>query len=162
MCHKYDFVVVNLKVISKIPRNGRIRMTTDGFFTLVDENIFNSLMRKLYGESRYKTVKNLNYFLSEIESLLRLLYSNKVEETETDENRSTIGQIATVYKELENSIVGFENLKSTYEQDKLTVGKIEVIIDKVHMFMQEIRVKSPTIPVFAAENFSAITSNIEE
>ena len=162
MNNKYDFVIVNLKVISKTPRNKRLKMTSKGFFTLEDEHILVPLKRLLYGDGRAKLIRDVNFLLAETYSQIKLLLSSKhldttknvtrtlntakFEESDTDERRIVLTEINGIYRELEKSINGFENLKSTYENDKLIVGELELIVEKIKSYMAEIEVKLPDIP----------------
>ena len=147
MNNKYDFIIVNLKVISQIPRNRRLRMTTKGFFTLEDDHILVPVKRLIYGDSREKLIRDINFLLAEVYSQIKLLISSKHLEAEedTEEKRLTLAQIAGIHRDLERSITGFENLKSTYESDKLMFGELELIIDKIRSHMTEVELKVPGV-----------------
>lgn len=153
MNQKYDFIIINLKVIAQTPRDRRLRMTGKGFFTIEDDHLLVPVKRTLFGDGRQKLIRDFNFLLEETQAQTKLLLSSKhLEGEDTDDKRTTLGQIGGIHRELENSIVGFENLKSTYDADKLTVGKLELIVDKVRSHLAEIELKVPNVQ----ENISPI------
>jgi hypothetical protein len=171
---KFDFVIVNLKVIAQVPRNRRLRTTTNGNFTLEDNHLFIPLRRILYGEGRIKLIRDIKSLLIEVQSQIRLLLSSKhldktvvrnvksnqgnsVTPTDyeiatsnsryiSDERRSVTDQLTIVHRELERSISGFENLKATYSSDILMVGELDYIIDIVKSYIHEIEQRGSIIP----------------
>jgi hypothetical protein len=151
--YKFEEILVNLKVLSQTPRNRKLRMTSNGYFTLEDNNILVPLKRLLFGENREKLVRDLNYLFSGVGALVKLLLSSKfIDEKDTDESRKVLSQIAAIHRELENCLIGFENLKATYEPDKLMVGELEVMMDKVRAQIADIELKLPNV----AENIPPI------
>lgn len=75
--NKYDFVIVNLKVIAQVPRNRRLRTNANGNFTLEDNHLLVPIRRKIYGEGRDKLIRDIKSLLLEIQSQIRLLLSSK-------------------------------------------------------------------------------------
>lgn len=176
--NKYDFVIVNLKVIAQVPRNRRLRTNSNGNFTLEDNHLLVPVRRKIYGEGRDKLIRDIKSLLLEIQSQIRILLSSKhldkhvdkqhgSESTRddvgsnevvkgsrfiSDEKRAVMDQISTIHRELERSITGFESLKATYSADILMVGELEHVIDTVRLYINEIEQKVPDV----AENASAV------
>lgn len=151
---KYDFIIVNLKVIAQIPRDRRLRITGKGYFTIEDDHVLVPLKRTVFGDGRQKLIRDVDFLLDEVQSQIKLLLSSRYLEAgeDDDDKRATSTKIVAIYKELDRSILGFNNLKSTYDSDKLMVGKLELIIDKVQKFMNDIEMKVPNV----RENISLV------
>jgi len=173
---KFEFVIVNLKVLAQIPRNRRLRTTTNGYFTLEDNHLLVPIRRTLYGEGRDKLIRDIKSLLAEVQAQMRHLLTskhlsgedsddNESEQKEkpsantnaklsvaTDEKRIVLEQLSSIHRELERSITGFENLKSTYVRDILMVGELDHIIDTVRLYMNEIEQKIPDV----SENISPV------
>ncbi len=143
----YDYIIVNLKVFAHVARNQRICMTSKGYFTIEKEYIWQSIKRFLYGESREKLIRDINFLISQVYAQIKLLITSKHldDEEESDSKRAILNKIGSIYRELERSLTGFENLKSTYEADKLMIGELELIIDKITAHMKEIELKLPRV-----------------
>jgi hypothetical protein len=169
MSEKYDFIIVNLKVIAQVPRNRRLKSTADGYFTLENNDIWVPIRRKIFGEGRNKLVRDLKSFLLLIESQLRLLIAKHIEDiqkpeneasnttmntklTSLDEKRLVAYQLSCIFRELHRSITGFEGLKATYEADILMVGELENIMERVRLLKDEIEEKYPDV----GENISPV------
>jgi hypothetical protein len=161
MTSKFDFIIVNLKVIGQTPRNRRLRMTSKGSFTLEDDHLLVPFKRRLFGDGREKLVKDVTFLLDETAGQIRLLLSSRYI-TDSDESasaahsvdrRDVVNQLESIYRELSRSIRGFLNLKSTYESDKLMVGELELVVDKIEKFKSDITRKLPYLVVNDHEIF---------
>ncbi len=158
MTSKFDFIIVNLKVISRTPRNRRLRMTSKGSFTLEDDHLLVPLKRRLFGDGRDKLVRDVTFLLDETAGQVRLLLSSRYltnynSEDMSIERRDVISQLESIYRELSKSVEGFANLKSTYENDQLMVGELELVVEKVEKFMLDISRKLPHLADESVENF---------
>lgn len=144
--NEFNFCIINLKVISQIPHNRRLKTTSKGYFTLEDDNILVPFKRALFGESREKLVRDMTFLMNKISAQSKnLLQSKHLTEEDTDEKRIILSQIASLYRELERSVPGLENLKETYENDKLTGAQLDSIKDLVLELMREINLKVPNV-----------------
>jgi len=166
--NKFDFVIVNLKVIAQVPRNRRLKTTSNGFFTLEDNHLLVPLRRKIYGEGRNKLLRDIKSLLVEIQNQVRTLLPRLQSDSENDdvdsdnakgklypptnEKCSVREQLICIHRELQRSIHGFENLKSTYSSDILMVGELEHIVDTIRIYLNEIEQKVPDVE----ENIPAV------
>lgn len=149
---KFDFIIVNLKVIGQTPRNRRLRMTSNGSFTLEDDHLLVPLKRRLFGDGREKLIRDVSFLLDEIAGYVRLLLSSRHLALDANDQsgldidrRDTENQLESIYRELVKSVKGFLNLKSTYEPDKLMVGELELVVDKVQKHMTDIGRRLPRL-----------------
>ena len=153
MTQKYDFIIINLKVLSQTPRNRKLRTNSKGYFTLEDDSIFLPVKRMIWGESRGKLVRDINYLISETQEQVKtMLLSKCLHEKKdhdivdvNDDKRILLNQISSIHRELEKCIIGIDNLKTTYSDDKLTSGELEYISDKIGELMNEIVLKVPNV-----------------
>lgn len=162
MTQKYDFVIINLKVLSQTPRNRKLRTNSKGYFTLEDDSILLPIKRKVWGESRDKLVRDINYLLSETRDQIKTLLlskslNDKKDDGINDDKRTLFIQISSIHRELERSLDGIDNLKTTYSDDKLTSGELEFISDKIEELIKEIVIKVPNVctdtrPIFVCND----------
>lgn len=141
----YEQIILNLKIISQIPRNGKIRRAGYGGITLEMESIMTPLKRTIYQDSRSQGISDIKSILQESYSLLKLLLNHKLvvafEHKETDENRYLLQQIYTLYHEFQMCLPGLENLKGTYRFDIKSVASIQFAIDQVKIQLEDIKRK---------------------
>lgn len=151
MDDKYESSILNLKIIAQIKRNGKLRKLSRGSITLEDENILVPFKRRLFADSRHQTMVDINSILNEAFSQSKLMTSSLNLETDydtndiSDETRTTLEKLTNLYREFCRSMVGLENLKSTYRDDVKMVAKIELVIEKVQSHLGEITRKLPFI-----------------
>lgn len=179
---KYDDIILNLKILSKIPRNGRIRKSNLGKVTLEDEGYLLSLRRRYYADSRRQAVNDITLILNdafdETHKLLesRYLMSSRengrdrdfIEDQFTidkalggdsgtsssfeDRKKRILDKLSIMYRELSRSTSGLENLRSTYTDDVSTVSALDWMVDKIQLELAEIRNKCPSLVSEDANN----------
>ena len=142
---KYQQIILNLKIIGQIPRNGKIRRAGHGGITLEGESILTPAKRTILGDSRNQSVSDINGILQESFSLLKLLLNHKLvvagDYKETDENRHLLQQIFTLFREFVNCLPGLENLRGTYRYDIKTASSILFVIDQIKLQIEDIKRK---------------------
>jgi hypothetical protein len=142
---KYETILLNLKIIGMIPRNGRVKRSSNGTITLEGDNILVPLKRYFLADGRRNTISDMNSILNETGSQIKLLLGNTnvvdVCYKLTEENRHIMLQITNIYKELEKSIDGIENLKVTYRDDVKTSALLDLILSKIKVQLDDIRRK---------------------
>jgi hypothetical protein len=102
------------------PRHHRLCTTGDGNFNIESTHIFVPIKRYIFGENRAKLMKDVNFLMGEVK--IAIDFFNEHDDFE---------KMDCLARELHKSISGFDNLKSTYESDKLMIGELEVVIDKI-------------------------------
>ena len=82
-----DKLFINLKILSKIQKNGRISRSSDGIIALEHETFYQSLKRFVTSDSRRQSVFEINSIINEtIECMSNIvnskfmnkMYSNKL------------------------------------------------------------------------------------
>lgn len=132
MDNKFDFIIINLKVLSQLQRMQKVRTTSAGYFTIEHEHLLVPIKRTVYGDSRDKLIKDMNNLLQEITMYVTWL--------ENSENNGS--KYIALQKELTKCLQGLENLKTTYEGDSLVIGELELIVDKVISFIGKLEAKN--------------------
>lgn len=147
MERKTDSVMVNLKILAKVPRNGRIRKTRFGNITLESESIMLPFKRALYQDNRHQAMVDIQGIVQDAFTDVRTLMNSKylLEPHHSDEQERVVEKLTIFYRELENSITGLENLKVTYADDISTTATLDLIIEKINLQLAEIRRKFPDI-----------------
>jgi len=147
MNEKYDGMILNLKNIAQVGFNGRLRRTSKGSVTVEEDHILVPLKRRIFSDGREATVIDIRSILNEVFAYNKLLLSSKhlIEPVKTDEQRKHLEQISNLYRELERSIQGIENLKSTYKGDVDICSKLELQIENILSHLADIKRKLPDI-----------------
>lgn len=132
-----DSILVNLKIISKIAPNNKLKIANNTT-SIEKEGLAAWLLRWYSGDSRLKTVNFIKTIVSDsiniTTDLMNSTYINNkgrkaaYEETEFTKALSTLFLIRT---ELENSKTGIINLQKTYDMDIQIISQLEVLINKI-------------------------------
>jgi hypothetical protein len=132
-----DNILVNLKIISKIAPNNKLKLIHNTT-TIEKEGIANWLLRWYNGDSREKTVNFIKVVLADAinmtNDIMNSTYINNrnrrttYEETEYTKSLSTLFLIKN---EMYNSKTGIVNLQKTYELDIQIISQLEVVMNKI-------------------------------
>jgi hypothetical protein len=133
-------LLVNLKIISKIEKNGRITRSKNGVINLDYDTITQPVRRYFNGDSRNQTIYELDSIANEcittLTSLLNSKYLTEIHRGTTNRRRlySSINLLITKIKE---SFTGLENLKFTYIDDLNVSSQIDIIILKLRETVED-------------------------
>lgn len=145
--NKYDNVLLHLKILSQIPRNGRLRRTNNGSVTLEADGILVPLKRFIYRDDRKQAVIDINSIVTdafmEIKSLLTSKYMSGERVSGSDEERETVSRLQLLYVELEKAYIGVHNLKTTYQTDIPITSQIDIVLNKMQSMLGEVKRKCP-------------------
>jgi len=157
-----DKLLINLKILGKIQKNGRISRSCDGLISLESERIYQPLKRFVNSDSRKQAVFEINSIVTEcIETLSHIVNSKymsrqkplykpndsyKIEDgrnyekssMQTIEFNKLCEEIYLVMREMEFARVGIENLKFTYQNDPNTSSQLDIIILKIDTTLRDI------------------------
>ena len=145
-----DYLFLNFKIISQIKEGQKLRIRKfNGLDVLdIDNRIIYKYLRGFYGDNRDTTIiviKNLVDLAYKItDDILQEEFNTKTENPhqkkspfESDDDNTIL--FRKLVLEMENSLVGLENLRSTYTDDismismlDLIIGKIKLRIDKIN------------------------------
>jgi hypothetical protein len=135
-----DNLLVNLKILSKIQKNGRISRSYDGVISLEQEVVYQPLKRFLQCNSRKQAVFEINSIINEcIEIINHILNSKHTNKNfcNTEEYIKNCELLGLLIKEIKNAKVGIENLKFTYQTDLNITSQLDIIILKVNSTIKD-------------------------
>lgn len=134
-----DTLLLDLKIISNIKEFDKISIKKN--IEIDTPHIFQSVSRKLNGDSRERTIKYISDVINNIFLILdNLLKEETKTEIITTENylnkkynfkSETVSIYQTISQNLAESIAGLQNLKITYLNDITTTAKIDMLIIKI-------------------------------
>ena len=139
-----DKLLINLKIISKIQKNGRITRSYDGIISLENNVFYQAIKRFISNDSRKQAIFEINSIISEsINILHHILNSKYMNKTfnETDEYIKNCENISLILSELELSKQGIENLKFTYQNDPNIISQIDILILKINTTIKDVNNK---------------------
>lgn len=132
-----DSILVNLKIISKIAPNNKLKIANNTT-SIEKEGLAAWLLRWFNGDSRIKTINFIKTIIADsiniTTDLMNSTYINNrgkkttYEETEFTKALSTLFLIRS---EMENSKTGIINLQKTYDMDIQIISQLEVVINKI-------------------------------
>lgn len=139
-----DKLLINLKIISKIQKNGRITRSYDGIISLENNVFYQAIKRFISNDSRKQAIFEINSIIYEsiniLNHILNSKYMNKTY-NESDEYIKNCENISLILSELELSKQGIENLKFTYQNDPNIVSQIDILILKINTTIKDVSTK---------------------
>jgi transcription elongation factor GreA-like protein len=125
-----DKLLVNLRILSKIPKNGRITRSIDGVISLENYGYLVSFKRFLTADSRKQTLIEIDKILSSCISKFKEILHKRSSSKEL---------LEILQKEIEHSTAGLENLKTTYQDDQSMVSHLDIFLLKTYTLISEIK-----------------------
>ena len=125
-----DELILELKIISNIAKGGKLT-SENGKLKIDDRYNFQGLRRQYNGDSREKSIELVSNLLNRIYDYINLLI-------ESDNKEKIKNNLTKFENELKNTIIGLENLKSTYQGHVETISKLDIIIDNIKTKITEI------------------------
>lgn len=136
-----DNLLINLRILSKIQKNGRITRSYDGVISLESDKYYQPIKRFLTQDSRKQAVFEINSIIVEaISTLGNILHSRYMSKVfcKSDEYLKNCENIHMLLNELEQARRGIEHLRFTYQNDLNTVSQLDIIILKINTTLREI------------------------
>ena len=132
-----DTILVNLKIISKIAPNNKLKLINNTT-TIEKEGMAAWLLRWYNGDSREKTVNFIKTVVNDsiniTNDLMNSTYiNNRSRKTVYEETEFTkaYSMLMLIKNEMVNSKTGILNLNKTYQLDIQIISQLEVIINKI-------------------------------
>lgn len=147
-----DKLLINLRILSKLQKNGRITRSYDGIIFLErNDTFFQALKRFLASDSRKQTVFEINSIVSECYLILFNILNAKhmsKECCETDEFVKGCESLQLLLNEMTAAKVGIENLKHTYQTDQNIISQLDIILLKMNSTIKDVNVKLQGLMTF--------------
>jgi len=133
-----DSTIAGLKVISMVPKNGKLSVKK-GQICLESQLKAQGLRRWINGDSRDMTILHVKNTVSNAFKIGRMLMSSTAESAcSVMEETMRIWTLEKISTELEKSEAGLLNLKTTYADDSLMLATIDVMVDRQRAHRSEI------------------------
>ncbi|NBP01190.1 MAG: hypothetical protein EBU90_13835, partial [Proteobacteria bacterium] len=130
-----DNLLINLKILSKIQKNGRIARSYDGIISLESDTYIQPVRRFLSSDSRKQAVFEINSIIAEsiaaLNTILNSKYMNK-NFCQYDEYAKNCENLQLLMSEMELARMGIQNLKFTYQNDQNIVSQLDIVILKIN------------------------------
>lgn len=154
-----DKLFINLKILSKIQKNGRICRSSNGIITLENETFYQSIKRFMANDSRQQSVFEINSIINEtiecMSNLVNSKYMNKQYNT-TDEYYKNCEVLHLLLIELFNAKCGIENLRFTYSSDPNITSQLDILIVKINSSLKDMQHKLDYFHSFLPESYKLI------
>lgn len=163
-----DTILVNLKIISKINSNDKLKLSN--YSTSIEKESLTSWLSRWYnGDSREKTISFIKTVITDAinitNDIMNSTYiNNKAKRTVYEENEFTksLNTLFLVKNEMVNCKTGILNLKKTYEMDIQIISQLEVIINKIDIHLSIIGKKLKDIELDVLGDSSTPNSHTEK
>lgn len=132
-------LLINLTILAKIQKNGRIKRSYDGIVSL-DEEKFQSIKRFMNNDSRKQSVFEINSIITDTADKVKEIVNNKYMNqnyTNTEEYYSNCELLLLLNKSLASAKEGVINLKFTYTNDHNTLSQLDIILLKINNILKE-------------------------
>lgn len=136
-----DKLLINLKIISKIQKNGRIARSYDGIISLENDVFYQSIKRFMTSDSRRQAIFEINSVITESVDILHHILNSKYMNKnffQSEEYIKNCDNINLILNELENARHGIDNLKFTYKNDPNTASQIDILILKINTTIKDV------------------------
>jgi hypothetical protein len=136
-----DKLLINLKIISKIQKNGRIARSYDCIISLENDVFYQSIKRFMTSDSRRQAIFEINSVITESVDILHHILNSKYMNKnffQSDEYIKNCENVNLILNELENARHGIDNLKFTYKNDPNTASQIDILILKINTTIKDV------------------------
>lgn len=128
-----DKLLINLRILGNVQKNGRIARSYDGIITIEGDNFYQPIRRFLSSDSRRQAIHEITSIMNDCITTTKNIIGSKsmnMELAHTEEFFKGCENLSIILKEMKGARVGIENLKFTYADDINIVSQIDVIILK--------------------------------
>jgi hypothetical protein len=149
-----DKLFINLKILSKIQKNGRICRSSDGIIALENENFYQSIKRFITSDSRRQSVFEINSIINEtiecMNNIVNSKFMNKIY-SNTDEYYKHCETLSLLLRELCAAKNGIEHLKFTYSSDPNVNSQLDILVIKINSSIKDMQHKVSYFQSFLPE-----------
>lgn len=136
-----DKLLINLKIISKIQKNGRISRSYDGIISLESDVFYQSIKRFMLSDSRKQAIFEINSVIMEAIDILNHILNSKFMNKNYAQNNEYLKNcenLNLIMTEMELAKMGIENLKFTYQTDQNIVSQLDILILKINTTLKDV------------------------
>lgn len=135
-----DKLFINLKILSKLQKNGKLSRSADGIIALENGTFYEPIKRFVTSDSRKQTVFEVNSIINEtikvMENIVNSKYSNKIYYKSNEYYKNCVN-LSLILNELKLAKNGIDNLKFTYKSDVNIVSQLDILIVKINATIKD-------------------------
>jgi hypothetical protein len=160
-----DKLLINLKILSKIQKNGRIARSSDGIIGLELDTYLQPIKRFLSSDSRKQAIFEINSIVNEsiatTHSIINSKFMNKTY-CQTDEFLKGFDNLHLLMSEMQAALTGLENLKFTYQNDPNVISQLDIIVLKLNTSIKDISIKLVYFQTFLPSTYTEPEAELNE
>lgn len=139
--YNIDNILLNLKIISRIKKYNKLYSKSDNNILQIDDNytLYQGIIRWYSNENRIKTLDTIENITNDIFNVIKQILEDKLDIDSNNiltYNKSNLLQ--QIHLDLINSLEGLKNLKFTYINDKIIEARLDIVINKIGMYITKI------------------------
>lgn len=143
----FEYYLLNLKIISKIEPKDKLSIDDDNGLMIEKPYYFQWASRYMYNNSRFRTIQYINKFYCNLYKLVKFKFNKdfmNLNSKNFDEGLYIFyinekDELASLKKEIQNSIYGLNNLISTYSADPKMYAALNKIITNANEIIKYIK-----------------------
>ena len=151
----FEHYLLNLKILSKIEKNDKLSIDDDNGLMIEKPYYFQWASRYYYNNSRYRTIQYINKFYCNLYKLVQFKFNKDF----MNLNKNTYDdglyifyinerdELASLKKEIQNSIYGLNKLISTYSTDQKMYTALNKIISNANDIIKYIKDNLETVKI---------------
>lgn len=135
-----DKLYINLKIIGKIQKNGRLKKSSNGIVALDKTWYLQGLWRAISSDSRKQTLHELNSILNDIPGVLEAFRNSKFTSNHyslSDDFVKLMQEFKMLIDAMTEAHEGLHNLKFTYIRDDNVIAQMDIIIFRLKNLLDE-------------------------
>jgi hypothetical protein len=136
-----DKLLVNLKVLGKIEKNGKVSKSYDGLVAVSKSGYLQGLYRIFNHDSRRQTIYEISNIIHELGVVLNSIYNSKENSTSPNYDTIILKDLSILLEESNSVYAGLCNLRFTYISDINTTAHLDVLLIKIESLIEEANVK---------------------
>lgn len=128
-----DNIIMNLKIIGMVQKNGRLCIKK-GSLTLEDDDQLQKIRRWFNKDSRESTMLHIRNTIMNATKLTKGIVSKQIDIELKD------WVLLRIFTEMTNCQSGLTNLKTTYNNDSIMIANIDVLLERLQANCEELHI----------------------
>ncbi|CAK0775850.1 hypothetical protein CVIRNUC_004312 [Coccomyxa viridis] len=138
-----DVLLINLQILSKVPKYGRLKRAVNGLISLEDAAVFTNLKRWVLADGRHQSMADIRRIVDDAEERVLALLDSRFLGEASEEGRCVDAKLTNLYNALSGAVHGMESLSTTYAADLTLVAELDIVMVKIEAVLQ--RIKRPPV-----------------
>ena len=136
-----DVLLINLQILSKVPKYGRLKRAVNGLISLEDAAVFTNLKRWVLADGRHQSMADIRRIVDDAEERVLALLDSRFLGEASEEGRCEDAKLTNLYNALSGAVHGMESLSTTYAADLTLVAELDIVMVKIEAVLERIKVR---------------------